>query len=153
MSQVIKTSPEPPTSKPSPLRILLVDDEDLGRARLRRMLEKQTSPIEIVGEACDGKTALELCRLLHPQVLFLDIQMPAPNGLEVAAQLVHEFDPPLLIFLTAFEENLTQTQPLNTFDYLHKPLRMERLEVTLTRLQDQIASGRERGARPSAIAC
>lgn len=138
MSQIIKTSLEPPTSKPSPLRILLVDDEDLGRARLRRMLEKQTSPMEIVGEARDGKTALELCRLLHPQVLFLDIQIPAPNGLEVAAQLLHELNPPVLIFLTAFEENLAQTHPLNAFDYLLKPLRMERLEVTLARLQDQI---------------
>ena len=131
------------TPEEKPLRVLLVDDEALSRARLRRLLERQPVEFEIVGEASDGNSALEQYQRWQPQVVFLDIQMPGPDGLEVARQLLQEANPPLVVFLTACIEQVSEASDLCAFDYLLKPLRMEHLKVTLGRLQENTIQGRD----------
>ena len=83
------------------IRALLVDDEELARDRLRRLLA-EASDVEIVGEAADGAEAMEQIAARSPDVVFLDIQMPGCTGLEVAASLS---DPrPHIIFCTAYDQ-------------------------------------------------
>lgn len=119
----------------APLRLLIVDDEEPARLRLRRLLEKHAELVEVVGEAQDGKSGLEQCQALKPDVAFLDIQMPPPNGLELAAELAELENPPWVVFLTAFSEHAVKAFELRAQDYLVKPVSRERLSETLNRLQ------------------
>ena len=125
------------------LRVLLVDDEDPSRLRLRRLLEKHPDIVEVVGEACDGQSGLAQFRELQPDVVFLDVQMPPPNGLEVAAELADETNPPWVVFLTAFAEHAVKAFELKALDYLVKPVSADRLQSTLQRLRDQSQDGEE----------
>lgn len=125
------------------LKVLLVDDEDPSRARMRRMLEKYPEWVEVVGEANDGKSALSQFRQLQPDVVFLDVQMPPPNGLEVAAELADEEAPPWVVFLTAFAEHAVKAFELKALDYLVKPVSGERLQATLQRLREQNQDGED----------
>lgn len=117
-----------------PLTTLLADDEEPARLRLRRMLEKHSDQIALVGHAEDGQQALKMCRELQPQVLFLDVQMPAMNGLEVAAELAELEQAPRVVFLTAFAEHAVKAFELKALDYLVKPVSAERLQATVQRL-------------------
>ena len=124
-----------------PLKVLLVDDEDPSRSRMRRMLDKHSDLVQVVGEASDGKSALSQFRQLQPDVIFLDVQMPPPNGLEVAAELADEAEPPWVVFLTAFAEHAVKAFELKALDYLVKPVSAERLQSTLQRLREQHQEG------------
>lgn len=126
-----------------PLRLLLVDDEEPARLRLRRLLEKHPDLVEVVGEAYDGKSGLSQFRELQPDVVFLDVQMPPPNGLEVAAELADEAEPPWVVFLTAFADHAVKAFELKALDYLVKPVSAERLQSTLQRLREQRNDGDE----------
>lgn len=126
-----------------PLKILLVDDEDPSRSRMRRMLDKFSDWVEVVGEASDGKSALSQFRQLRPDVIFLDVQMPPPNGLEVAAELADEADPPWVVFLTAFAEHAVKAFELKALDYLVKPVSAERLQATVQRLREHNQDGED----------
>jgi DNA-binding LytR/AlgR family response regulator len=107
------------------------------------MLEKHPELIEVVGEAGDGRTALSQFRSLAPDVVFLDVQMPPPNGLEVAAELADESDPPWVVFLTAFGEHALKAFELDALDYLVKPVSAERLQSTLQRLREHSRDSEE----------
>lgn len=117
-----------------PLRVLIADDEAPARRQLRRVLTA-LDDIELVGEACDGLEALRLAESLQPDVLILDIQMPAMGGLEVAANL--GLPAPQLIFATAFDEHAIQAFDLAAADYLLKPWDGERLLRALERARDR----------------
>lgn len=119
------------------LRILVVDDEEPARLRLKRLLEKHAEQVTVVGEACDGSGGLSEFRRLRPEVVFLDVQMPAPNGLEVAAELADETHPPWIVFLTAFAEHAVKAFELKAMDYLVKPVSPQRLQDTIERLLAQ----------------
>lgn len=116
------------------MRALLVDDEEWARHALRRALEAIPG-IEVAGEAANGLEALEQIELLRPDVLFLDVEMPAMSGLETLAQLR---EPPLVIFVTAYSEYAVQAFEANAVDYLLKPLRPERLEAAVERARTRI---------------
>ncbi len=118
------------------LRALLVDDEVPARLRLRRLLDKHPDLIEVIGEAGDGSEGLRAFRELQPDVMFLDVQMPPPNGLELAAELAEEPNPPHVVFLTAFGEHAVKAFEVKALDYLVKPVTPERLQATLKRLQE-----------------
>ncbi len=107
------------------------------------MLEKHPDLVEVVGEAHDGKSGLSQFRELQPDVVFLDVQMPPPNGLEVAAELADEAEPPWVIFLTAFADHAVKAFELKALDYLVKPVSAERLQSTLQRLREQRNDGDE----------
>jgi len=105
------------------IRTILADDEQPSRERLRLALAGYPG-IEIIAEAANGVQALELIRGLHPQLVFLDIQMPLMTGFEVLRQLK---DRPSVIFITAYDEYALRAFEVHAVDYLLKPFSKERL--------------------------
>lgn len=115
------------------ISVLIVDDEPLARENLRILLQKEAD-IDIVGECGNAVEAIGMVHKLHPDVLFLDIQMPRISGLEMVSML----DPaerPWIVFLTAFDEFAVQAFEEHAFDYLLKPVEASRLNKTLMRLR------------------
>lgn len=113
-----------------PVSVLIVDDEDLARKRLRGFLEQHGLACEI-REAENGISALELLRAQAVDVLFLDVQMPGLTGLEVLAQL--EKRPFQVVFQTAHDEHAVKAFEENACDYLLKPFTKERFAKALER--------------------
>lgn len=115
------------------IRALVVDDEELARERLRRLLA-EAGDVEVVGEAADGAEAMERIAELSPRVVFLDIQMPGCTGLEVAAALREPR--PYIIFCTAYDQYAIDAFELHAIDYLLKPVSRARLDKALDRVRD-----------------
>lgn len=114
------------------IRILLVDDEQPARNRLRQLLAVHED-VEIVGEAEDSIEAIERVAQLSPDVVMLDIQMPGCSGLEVAASLPRPR--PAILFCTAYEQYAVDAFELNAVDYLLKPVNRARLQAALERVR------------------
>lgn len=110
---------------------ILVDDEQLARFELRRLLRAHPE-IEIVGEAKDGDEALQMIREFTPDVLFLDIQMPGMTGFDLLEKI--EDDLPDVIFTTAYDQHAIKAFEVNALDYLLKPIVPGRLNSALSRL-------------------
>lgn len=117
------------------IKVLIVDDEPLARENLRVLLQAQPD-VEIVGECGNAVEAIGAVHKLHPDVLFLDIQMPRISGLEMVGMLDPEHRP-YIVFLTAFDEYAVKAFEEHAFDYLLKPIEEKRLEKTLTRLRQE----------------
>lgn len=117
------------------MKILLVDDEDLARSRIKTLLSEISDDIHIIGEASNGKEALQLNNQSKPDVILLDIQMPVLDGFDVASLLPEP--KPKIIFITAYDEYAIQAFEVNAIDYLMKPVRKERLADALKRVKDQ----------------
>jgi two-component system LytT family response regulator len=115
---------------PKEVSTLLVDDEDVAIHRLKKALEAYPA-IKVVGEAKDGRSAVEMINTLRPDLVFLDIQMPEFNGFEVLNHLTHF---PLIVFVTAYEEYAIKAFEKNSLDYLLKPVEAERLAITIKRI-------------------
>jgi DNA-binding LytR/AlgR family response regulator len=118
------------------MRIVIVDDEKLARDELRFLLE-QAGGIEVAGEAENGFEAVEVCRKLKPDVVFLDIQMPGKNGIEAAAEIIMMENAPAIIFQTAYDEFALKAFEVSAADYLLKPISAQRLEAALSRLKER----------------
>jgi len=121
------------------MRLLIVDDEQPARARLRRLLAASSlarSGDLLIDEARDGVEALAMAAQSPPDVIFLDIQMPEVSGLEVAASL--PAPAPLLVFVTAFDQYAVAAFDANAIDYLLKPCDLPRLERALLRVQARL---------------
>ncbi|GFE78044.1 DNA-binding response regulator [Steroidobacter agaridevorans] len=129
------------------IRILISDDESPARDKLQRWLS-ELSDIEVVARAEDGLKAAAEIDSLRPDVVFLDIQMPGLNGLEVAAQLEQE-TAPLIVFVTAYDEHAVKAFDLNAVDYLLKPYDKERLLKAVARVRDRLG---DRQSRSPAVA-
>ncbi len=114
------------------MKALIVDDEPLARARLRRLLEGMPE-MEVVGEAGNGEEALTRSAELQPDMVFLDIRMPGVNGLEAARQLAASEHPPAVIFTTAYDEHALEAFDASAQAYLLKPIRQERLQAAIER--------------------
>ncbi len=112
------------------MKALLIDDERIARAELRRLLAGHPD-IEIVGEARNGREALEQIAALVPDLIFLDIQMPGMSGFELLERIE---EPPQVIFTTAFDKHALQAFNANALDYLLKPIAAERLASALKKL-------------------
>jgi len=113
------------------IRIILVDDEELARDRLRSML-KVYPHVQIIGEAGDGEQAIEMILEREPDLVFLDIQMPGCSGIEVAASLPAER--PQIIFCTAYDQYAIEAFELHAADYLLKPVSRARLARALEKV-------------------
>ena len=110
------------------MRVLIVDDEPLARRRLVQLLAARD--VEIVGEAGGGSEALELVALLRPDVLLLDIEMPAVDGFAVLKAL-QQGAAPVIIFVTAFQDHAVKAFELRATDFVVKPVSGERLAAAL----------------------
>ncbi len=86
-----------------PIRIMIVDDHELLRAGIRALLS-QESDLEVVGEAADGRSALNRCRELSPDVVVLDLRLPDMDGVEVCRQIVQEYPQTAVLMLTTFTD-------------------------------------------------
>ena len=118
------------------LNILLADDEPLARSRLRRLLGQCTEPaIGDVQEAASGEEALAHARAGSFDAALLDIHMPGMSGMALAAALRQLPTPPAIIFVTAHSEHAVDAFELEALDYLTKPVRAERLQAALLKVQ------------------
>lgn len=111
---------------------LIVEDEALARARLKKLLQNFKEDIEIIGEASDGEEGLKAIEELKPDLVFLDIQMPVLNGFEMLKKLQNQ---PKIIFTTAFDQYAIKAFEENSVDYLLKPIEEKRLAKSIEKLR------------------
>lgn len=119
------------------MRVLIVDDEPLARARMAALLGECTD-MEIAGSVADGESALAAIGEQQPDILLLDINMPGLNGTALAKRLAGRARPQV-IFCTAYEAHALQAFELGAVDYLLKPVRLERLRDALQRAERRLA--------------
>ena len=118
---------------------LIAEDEPLLARGLARTLGKLWPALRIEGIMHDGDAAIEAAHRHLPDILFLDIQMPARNGLDAAEDIIDNWPAerplPLIVFVTAFDEFACQAFEQAALDYVLKPVSEERLQRTVERLQ------------------
>lgn len=126
------------------LKVLIVDDEPLARSRLRTLLGDCRDPAaEVVGEAGNAVVAMEQLQRGVAELVLLDIHMPGVDGMSLAASLRTLAVPPMVVFVTAHAEHAVQAFELEAVDYLTKPVRLERLQQALQKVQRQKAHAAE----------
>jgi two-component system LytT family response regulator len=125
------------------MRTLIVDDEAPARDRLRRYLANFEG-VQVIGEAGDGVQAVEIIEAQSPDLVLLDIQMPALDGFGVIEALE---DPPAIIFVTAYDEYAIQAFEVHALDYLLKPFSRERLATAIDRAQESLAAKQDPSAQ------
>jgi len=132
------------------LRVVIADDEPLGRLALRQLLARHAD-ILVVGEACDGGDAVARVEAEQPDVLLLDIQMPELDGFGVIAELAA---PPPTIFITAHDSFAIRAFEAHALDYLLKPVGEPRFDAALARVRRELDNHRagELGRRVAAMA-
>jgi len=117
------------------IRALIVDDEDLARDKLKRLLAAHDD-VHVVGEAKDGNEAVDLIREEQPDLVFLDIDMPHRTGFEVLDAIGTQ-TAPLVVFVTAYDEHAVQAFEVHAVDYLLKPFEEHRLRAAIRRAQER----------------
>jgi len=130
------------------LKALIVDDEYPARQELRNLLASFTD-VEVVGEATNAPEALQLTKALEHDILFLDIQMPGLNGLQMARELQQLPNPPCVIFTTAYEEYAVEAFEVSALDYLLKPFDEVRLARALEKVRRVIGNRGKSPGRPA----
>lgn len=115
------------------IRALIVDDEPLARRGVRARLEQQQD-IEVVGECRNGREAVAAIRRMAPDLVFLDLQMPAMSGFEVIQNL-QGAAAPVVVIVTAFDEHAIRAFEAGAVDYLLKPVNSARLRKAVDRAQ------------------
>jgi two-component system response regulator AlgR len=136
-----------------PLRVLLVDDEELARLRLRGLVHECVEPKAlVVGEAANAAQALVWLATSTCDLLLLDVQMPGRDGTQLAADLRQRADPPAVVFVTAHAQHALRAFDLDAIDYLTKPVRRERLHAALQRVAQRLALQRPMAAVAQAAA-
>ncbi|MBE5780146.1 MAG: response regulator transcription factor [Clostridiales bacterium] len=120
------------------LRVLIADDDPGMRLVLRKILGK-VEGFTLIGEAQDGKAALEMADTLRPDILFLDVEMPEMTGIE-CARVVQDMNPAtIIIFATAHDTYMGDAFEVYAFDYMVKPFKVERVMQTLLRARDVLS--------------
>jgi two-component system, LytTR family, response regulator AlgR len=118
------------------LKMLLVDDEPLARSRLRTLLAECKAPVvEVAGEAGNAAQAMEHLRRQTFDAVLLDIHMPGADGLALAQVLRGLPNAPVVVFVTAYAEHAVAAFDLEAVDYLTKPVRLERLQTALQKIE------------------
>ncbi len=126
-----------------PLRVVLVDDEPLARARVRRMLGEMGGAV-VVGEAGSASEARRVVADTAPDLLLLDVQMPGEDGFALLASLEPR---PAVVFVTAYDQYAVRAFEENAVDYLLKPFRAQRLAEALARARRELAQPAELSRR------
>jgi len=116
------------------IKAIIIDDERLARNELRKLLQSH-SEIEVIEEAANVDEGIEKIELLHPDLIFLDIQMPGKNGFDLLSEVERA---PRVIFTTAYDEYAIKAFEVNALDYLLKPIEPKRLGEALNKLQAEM---------------
>lgn len=120
-----------------PIKVIIADDDE-GMRLIERKLIGKVEGFELVGEAKDGEELLALVEEKHPQIVFLDVEMPGKTGVE-CARMIQDTDPAIiLIFATAHDEYMGDAFEVYAFDYLLKPFKVDRVLKTLERARDRL---------------
>lgn len=119
------------------VRAIIADDEEALRDYLEKKLAVLWPELVIAGQAKDGTSALQLIEEMRPDIAFLDIKMPGLSGIEVARKTIGRS---LVVFVTAYDRYAIEAFEHEVLDYLLKPISDERLEKTIYRLKERIAS-------------
>lgn len=118
------------------LRVLLVDDEALARARLRVLLADCNAPTaDVVAEAATAAQAMTAIRQQAFDVVLLDVRMPGMDGVQLAQAIANMPQPPAVVFVTAHADHAVQAFEVQAVDYLTKPVRLERLQQALQKIE------------------
>jgi len=131
------------------LRAIVVDDEDLARRRMRDLVAAHDA-LELIGVASNGGEALDAIVEMRPDVVFLDIQMPELDGLEVV-QALDDDALPAIVFVTAYDRYAIEAFEVGAVDYLLKPVTEERFRAAVDRIARRLA-GHEAPQRPREVA-
>ena len=126
---------------PAPIRVVVVDDEQLARDELCYLLGR-LGAVQVVGQAGNGVEALEVIEDTRPDVVMLDVQMPGLTGFEVARRLSEDGVETHVVFVTAFDRHAIQAFEVNAVDYLLKPVEAERLGTAVDRVRRRMQSDR-----------
>ncbi|HEY4304588.1 MAG TPA: LytTR family DNA-binding domain-containing protein [Gemmatimonadaceae bacterium] len=118
------------------IRVVVVDDEQLPRQRILDLVKDQPD-LEVVGEASDGQSALDLILSTKPDVAFLDIQMPELDGFQVISALDDE-SLPAIVFVSAYDEYAVRAFDVSAVDYLLKPVSAMRFVAMLERVRERL---------------
>ena len=134
------------------LRVVLVDDEAPARSRMKELIDDCAAQVQakVVGEAANGRAALDLLGSVAADLVLVDIRMPQMSGIEFARHALILDRPPAIIFVSAYDEYAIQAFELRALDYLLKPVRRERLLAALERARGLDAPSGEalRGLEP-----
>ena len=132
------------------MRALIVDDEPISRRVLREELEAFPE-VQVIGEAGDGRDALQRIGELRPDLVFLDLQMPVMSGLEVV-QSIRQAPLPIIVIVTAFDQHAIEAFEAGAIDYLLKPISEARLRTTVERARGLLGKPGEIAARVEKVA-
>jgi two-component system LytT family response regulator len=122
------------------IRTLIVDDEKLAIQGLQLRLEPY-SDVEVIGTCANGREAIRAIKTEKPDLVFLDIQMPGFDGFSVVKGVM-EIEPPLFVFVTAYEEHAIRAFEANAVNYLMKPVDEDKLADTLDRVRTRLTEKR-----------
>lgn len=128
------------------LRTLIVDDEPLARQRIRTLLQKE-SDVQVVAECADGTEAVAAIGEHHPDLVFLDVQMPVLDGFGVVEALEPD-ERPVIIFVTAYDQYALKAFEVHALDYLLKPFDRDRFERAVQRARSELQRGNRGGSDP-----
>lgn len=120
------------------LRVLIVDDEALARARVKKMLTTEAD-VEVIGECADGPEAIAFIQKHRPDLAFLDVQMPEVSGFDVLRAVSPELWP-VVIFVTAHDQHALEAFEVHALDYLLKPFKEARFHDALQRARKYLAT-------------
>lgn len=129
------------------LRAVVVDDEPLARDELTFMLG-ECGDVEVVGEARNASEALSLCADENPDVVFVDLRMPGPDGIALAEALKARHEEMAVVVVSAHDDGAIRAYEAQVLDYLLKPVRLERLRATVERVRTG-GDGRKSSPGPS----
>lgn len=141
------------------IHVLIVDDEQLARERLMRLVEALDG-YQVCAEAANGEEALKAVHLTEPDIVLMDIRMPGMDGMAAAEQIATLKTPPAIIFCTAYDEYAISAFKVQAIDYLLKPVRKEALEQALlqagklnkVQLGDTLANSAQGDTTPCLVA-
>ncbi len=119
------------------IKVMVVDDETLARERMVKFITSDPE-LEVVAQAADGVEAMRFLEEHPVDVLFLDIDMPGKNGIEVALELADQEMPPHVVFVTSHDEFAVKAFEAHAIDYVLKPFDPERLERSLKKVKDLV---------------
>ncbi|HYC28890.1 MAG TPA: response regulator, partial [Chitinophagaceae bacterium] len=122
-------------------RAIIIDDERLARAELRKLLQ-DFPEVEVVDEASNAEEGVQKIESHNPDLIFLDIQMPGKTGFEMLQELDHS---PTVIFTTAYDDYALKAFEVNALDYLLKPIEPKRLADTIEKIKKMYSSGQTAG--------